>query len=94
MGRDIKLQRQPGRIITTVAVGFLLLDAVLLFLAGLWSDRLGLMLWGTGFGAAAVAVYASWRWYLRHLKQLRADIRSNFQDLEQLKREFSDRNEA
>jgi hypothetical protein len=52
------------------------------------------MLWGTGFGAAAVAVYVSWRWYLRHLKQLRADIRSNFQDLERLKREFSDRNEA
>jgi predicted alpha/beta hydrolase len=94
MGRDIKLRRHPGRIITTVAVGFLLLDAVLLFLAGLWSDRLGLMLWGAGFGAAAVTVYVSWRRYLRHLRQLRADIRSNFQDLEQLKREFSDRNEA
>jgi hypothetical protein len=94
MHSDPKSLRQPGRLITTVAVGFLLLDAVLLFLAGLWSGRPVLMLWGVGFGAAAVIVFLSWGWYRRHLKELRADIRSSVQDLEKLKREFSDRKDV
>jgi len=45
------MKKEPGRTITTVAVGFLLLDGVLLAIAGVWGKRIALLL-----GAVACAV--------------------------------------
>ncbi|HEX9727796.1 MAG TPA: hypothetical protein VGA37_04775 [Gemmatimonadales bacterium] len=62
--------RRAGRTVTVLAVGFLGLDAVLLALAGLWSDRPILLVWASAFGAAAVGVFGLWRRYLMHLSEL------------------------
>jgi hypothetical protein len=78
--------RRPSRVITTLAAGFLALDGVLLVLAGLWSERIGLMVWGVVFGAGAVAVVFYWRRYLRRLRELDAEIAARFRELEQLAR--------
>ena len=64
-----------GRTLVIAAVGFLILDAVLLLLAGFWSGRAGLTFWGLIFGAGAVAVIGLWRRWLRDLVDLE-DARS------------------
>lgn len=68
-----------GRIATFVAVGCLTLDGVLLGLAGLWSDRLGLLAGGGFCLLLAVAILFSWR---RH--------RERMQELRQARREVAD----
>lgn len=60
----------PGRSLTLFAAGFLLLDAVLLVLAGVWMDRVALIVWGVLFGGATVGVIVLWRRYLRRLDEL------------------------
>lgn len=59
-----------GRALTILAAGFLALDAVLLFLAGAWTGRRELSLWGVVFAAATVAVALLWKRYLRNLLDL------------------------
>jgi len=62
--------RRPGRVITVLAVGFLVLDGLLLGLAGLWGGRPGLLVWGLGFGVAAVGVLWLRRRYLHRLAEV------------------------
>ena len=67
-----------------MAVGFLALDGALLTLAGLWSGRLGLVLWGVGLGVAAVAVVLYWRRYLGQLRALSVGLEDRFRELQEL----------
>lgn len=53
--------------LTIFAVGFLLLDAILLAWAGLELHRLGLIGWGLLCAAGAIVVVVLWR---RHMKDL------------------------
>ena len=77
----------PSRTLTTVAVGFLLLDAVLLSLAGVMFDRpLLLVPAGVCAGAAALVVLG-WRRYRRTLAELeeaRRDMKREVESLREL----------
>lgn len=64
------MRRRSGRSLTILAAGFLLLDAVLLALLGIWTSRPGLVAWGIVFGVGAVGVVIMWRHYLRRLGEL------------------------
>ena len=75
---------RPGRTITVVAVGFLGMDGALLALAGLWSGRVGLVLWGVGLGAAAAAVVFYWRCHLGQLRALGMGLEDRFRELQGL----------
>ena len=44
-------RRRAARAVTVLAAGLLLLDAVLLVLAGVWAGRPWLIVWGALFGA-------------------------------------------
>lgn len=57
---------------TIIAVGFLLLDGVLLCLAGLWGRRAGPALGGVLCFLAAGAVWLFWRRHQRRVQELRA----------------------
>lgn len=59
-----------GRTLVIAAVGFLLVDSVLLIWAGASIGRSSLTVWGVLFGVGAVAVVVLWRKYLRHLVDL------------------------
>ena len=61
---------RSGRALTVLAAGFLGLDAVLLLMAGAWTGRRALSLWGVVFAAGTVGVVVLWRRYLRHLLDL------------------------
>ncbi|HEY2825504.1 MAG TPA: hypothetical protein VGI83_08170 [Gemmatimonadales bacterium] len=78
--------RAGGRALVIIAVGFLALDAVLLIMAGVWSDRWALTAWGAGFGIAAFAVVALWRRYLRQLVDLDDARRALAGEIERLRR--------
>lgn len=73
------------RVLTVVAIGFLLLDGALLLLAGFWSGRPGLMLFGAAFVGTAGAVYGYWLRYQRHLRELAVDLEIRRQELLRLK---------
>ena len=78
------MQRTPGRTITILAVGFLGLDGVLLMLAGLWSARMGLVVWGVIFSLGAGLVVRYWKRYVRTLEELGQDLQTRFQELHQI----------
>ncbi len=59
-----------GRALTIFAVGCLTLDGVLLLLVGLWTDRAGLLLAGSGLLAAAALVLLLWRRYRRAVAEV------------------------
>lgn len=84
------LGRRAVRAGLVAAVGFLLLDAVLLILAGVWSDRYVLVFWGVVFVAGAVGVTFLWRRYLSHLGELDAARRDMRDEVEQLRLTFRD----
>lgn len=65
----------PGRPLATFAIGFLLLDAVLLVWAGLDLGRPGLLGGGIACALAAVGVVVLWRRYRRALAELDAGLR-------------------
>ncbi len=65
----------PGRPLATFAVGFLLLDAVLLVWLGLELERRGLVAGGVGCALAAALVVVLWRRYRRTLADLDAGRR-------------------
>jgi len=64
-----------GRTLVIAAVGFLLVDSVLLVWAGAETGRSSLSIWGVIFGVGAVAVVVMWRRWLRNLVDLE-DARS------------------
>lgn len=75
-----------ARALTIFAAGFLLLDAVLLVLAGVWTSRVGLIVWGVVFAGASIGVVALWRRYLAQLGELdraRAALRQEVRRLSQ-----------
>lgn len=67
------------------AVGFLLLDAVLLGVAAAWGRRPWLFLWAAVFTAAAVGVLALWRRYLAHLGELDTQRRAMRLEIEHMR---------
>jgi len=64
--------RAPNRTLTTMAVGFLVLDAVLLLYGGLAWGREPLTLAGAACAGGAVLVVLGWRRYRRTLVELDA----------------------
>lgn len=64
--------RGRGRATTIVAAGVLVLDGVLLGLAGLWGRRYGLLLGAGVCLLAAVGVGLLWRRYQRQLAEVEA----------------------
>jgi len=76
----------PGRPLATFAVGFLLLDAVLLAWAGLELRRAGLVAGGIACAVAAVVVVVLWRRYRRTLADLDAGRREMKAEAEEIRR--------
>ena len=72
----------PGRPLATFAVGFLLLDALLLGWIGLELQRPGLLWSGAVCAAAAVAVVLEWRRYRHMLDDLEIRRREMKSELE------------
>lgn len=62
--------RPPSRTPTTLAVGFLALDALLLMYGGLAGRRPLLVLAGLACAAAAALVLLAWRRYRRTLSEI------------------------
>ena len=81
-------QLRTSRTLTVLAVGFLLLDGVLLLLAAMWSRRVSLALWGIVFvlGDAGVGVY--WRYHTRRLSELRQALQAEAMELMRLQRDI------
>jgi hypothetical protein len=63
--------RGPVRAGVVAAVGFLGLDAVLLVLAGAWTERPSLVIWGAVFGVLAAVPVVLWRRYLKDMDDVR-----------------------
>ena len=77
----------PHRALTTFAVGFLLLDAVLLGYGGLALRRPLLVLWGGVCLVAAILVVLWWRRYRRvwtDLERARREMRAEVESIRQL----------
>jgi beta-lactamase regulating signal transducer with metallopeptidase domain len=75
------------RALTTLTVGFLLLDAVLLAYSGFALGRRLLILWGGVFLVAAVLVVLGWRRYRRvmaDLERARREMRAEVDSIRQL----------
>jgi len=75
--------RTPSRALTTFAVGFLVLDALLLGYSGLALQRRSLVVWAGGCLVGAVLVILGWRRYRRAMaelerarKEMRAEVES------------------
>lgn len=78
-------ERRTVRVGLVAAVGFLLLDAALLALAGCWSARVVFFIWGAVFLVGAVLVIAIWRRYVAHLGELDAARREARSEVEKLR---------
>ena len=79
----------PGRPLATFAVGFLLLDAMLLVWVGLDLDHVGFVWGGIVCAGAAAAVVLVWRRYRHTLKDLderRREMKAEAESLRQLLR--------
>jgi hypothetical protein len=79
--------RTPSRALTTFAVGFLLLDGVLLAYSGLALHRVMLVLWGGACLVAAGLVVLGWRRYRRvmaELERARRDLRAEAESIRDL----------
>ena len=77
----------PSRALTTFAVGFLLLDAVLLIYSGAALGRARLIVWGAVFIVVAGLVVVGWRRYRRlmeDLEQARRDMRAEIESIRAL----------
>ena len=78
------------RILLVLAVGVLLLDAVLLISAGLWTDRLGLVVGGAVSAIIAAGLLLFWRRYLKRLADIdiaRHDLINEVKELGSLTRD-------
>ena len=67
-----------------------MLDGALLAMAGVWSGRLGLILWGIAFAAGAGAVFYSWRRHLRRLREINEGLEARFRELTEMNGELRD----
>ncbi|MBI3983579.1 MAG: hypothetical protein HY337_11765 [Gemmatimonadetes bacterium] len=67
------------------AVGFLLLDAILLGLAGFWGRRPVLVIWAAVLAVGAAGVLVVWRRYLAHLVELDDQHRAMRAEVERLR---------
>jgi hypothetical protein len=79
--------RTPSRALTTFAVGFVLLDGVLLVYSGLALHRVMLVVWGAVCGVAAGLVVLAWRRYRRvmvDLERARRDLRAEAESIRDL----------
>lgn len=77
--------RSPSRTLTTLAVGFLLLDAVLLALAGVGFDRPLFVALAVLFAVAALVVVLAWRRYRRTLVELDEARREMKREVEEIR---------
>ncbi len=80
-------QPSASRPLTLLAFGFLAIDAVLLTLAGLWSDRVVLVVLGVVFAVAALAVLLYWRAHKKQIEEIakaRDDLRAEAEALRKL----------
>ncbi len=68
-----------------------MLDGALLTMAGVWSGRLGLILWGIAFGAGAVAVFFFWRRHLQRLREINKGLEARFRELVEMKGDLPER---
>jgi Tfp pilus assembly protein PilO len=76
-----------SRPLTLLAFGFLAIDAILLMLAGLWSDRVVLVILGVVFAVAAIGVLLYWRAHQRQLEEIakaRADLKAEAEAMREL----------
>jgi Flp pilus assembly protein protease CpaA len=76
----------PGRALRTCAIGFFLLDAVLLVWAGLEQRRTGLLVGGFVCAAAAAVVVLLWRRYRRVLAEVETGRREMVEQAESIRR--------
>ncbi len=85
------MSRAPRtRALLLVAVGVLLLDAALLILAGVWTDRMGLVAGGAASAIIAAVLLFSWRRHLRRLEDItaaRLDLKNEVKGLGKLTRD-------
>ena len=79
------MKRQPGRTLTTVAVGFLLLDGVLLAIAGIWAKRIALLVGAVACALMAVVVVVAWRRYRRAMEEVAAARRAMKSEVESIR---------
>ncbi|HYL54809.1 MAG TPA: hypothetical protein VEU73_04430 [Gemmatimonadales bacterium] len=82
-----RISGTPSRALTTFAVGFLLLDAVLLIYSGAALGRTRLVVWGVAFVVVAGLVVIGWRRYRRlmaDLEQARRDMRAEIESIRAL----------
>ena len=77
--------RSATRAGLVAAIGFLLLDAVLLGLAGIWMNRPILIFWGVLFAGGAACMPLVWRRYLAELGELDAARRAMRKDVADLR---------
>ena len=77
--------KPPSRTLTTAAVGFLALDALLLGYGGVALHRPWLVLAGAACGLGAVFVLAAWRRYRRTLEELHTARQEMKQEVESIR---------
>jgi hypothetical protein len=80
-----------SRPLTLLAFGFLLIDAVLLTLAGLWSQRGALLVLGAVFALAAAGVLVYWRAHQKRLAEIAEAQRELKAEMEALRNLVSDK---
>jgi len=82
------MSRAPRtRVLLVVAVSALLLDAALLILAGVWTDRMALVAGGAASAIIAMVLLFSWRRHLRRLENIdaaRLDLKQEVKGLGKL----------
>ena len=78
-------RRTPSRALTTFAVGFLLLDAVLLVYSGAALGRATLVVWGAVFFVSAGLVVVGWRRYRRLMADLERARRDMHAEIESIR---------
>ena len=78
------------RVLLVLAMGVLLLDAVLLISAGVWTDRIGLVVGGATSAIVAAGLLLFWRSYLKRLADIdsaRHDLKNEVKELGSLTRD-------
>lgn len=75
----------PSRTLTTLAVGFVLLDGVLLVYAGAVLHRTALIVAGAVCGVLSIAVIYGWRRYRRAMAELAAARREMREHVEAMR---------